>query len=213
MPRRPQRRLEIRDSVGLGGWLFADLMLALGLVFLVATSAGAPAASPAPASQTALTSSPMPGGTRPPATASMAPTASPLVAPSPRQSPASRSAEPSATASPSPSASCRPVLSLDKVTVEAGPGGEGEPPTQAQLQRAFRKYRDRVAGLIQAYGRTSRSNLSRGQEYARQALASLRRAVPEIFSPVTRTEAFLNQQADNFGQVTFSVYFLAAECE
>jgi hypothetical protein len=49
-----------RDGVALSGWLFADLMLALGLVFLAATPGGVAlaSASPTPTSSTSRLASP-----------------------------------------------------------------------------------------------------------------------------------------------------------
>lgn len=51
-PRFSTRTTNIRDSVLLSGWLFADLLLALAVIFMV-SARGAPGESPAASRSTA----------------------------------------------------------------------------------------------------------------------------------------------------------------
>ncbi|MGI8977551.1 MAG: hypothetical protein ACR2GS_12605, partial [Thermomicrobiales bacterium] len=43
-----RRRRTRRDMIVLGGWLFADLLLGLAMIFLVANTAGSPPPTPTP---------------------------------------------------------------------------------------------------------------------------------------------------------------------
>jgi len=216
-----------RDGLSLTGWLYADLLLALAMIFLAASAGGL--ASPN-SSGGLVQQSPAPnssGTTR-------SPDASPLAAPSPWPSKtvgalpsptaslaANLTPEPSAAASPvlaerpSPTPAeetCEPSVNLKRTAVLVGPGGSGAPPTVTQLERAFRRYRDRTAGLIQAYGFTPPSRPDNGKDYAQVAIDRLRRAVPEMFTPETVTETYHNLRLTQTGRVQFAVYFLEQSC-
>ena len=56
-----RRRRNRRDMITLGGWLFADLLLGLSMLFLVANTVGAPPPEPTPGILVYRTSSPRDG--------------------------------------------------------------------------------------------------------------------------------------------------------
>lgn len=82
----------------------------------------------------------------------------------------------------------------------------------AQLERAFKRYRERTAGLVQAYGFTPPSRPDNGQEYAQVAIDRLRKAMPDMFTPETVSETYHNLQPTQTGRVEFHVYFLEQSC-
>src|SRR5947209_782920 len=61
--RRPDRRFRMRDTVLLSGWLFADLLLALVVIFLAANTVGVkpqPIPTPTPTPTPTATATPTP---------------------------------------------------------------------------------------------------------------------------------------------------------
>ncbi len=204
-----------RDGLSLTGWLYADLLLALAMIFLAASTVGM--ASP-DTSGSRRSLAPSQGGAVPsPVTSPTPPPAGPSAQPGPS---GSLTTEPWATAStgpiegasPTPTETCVPSVSLERTSVFVGPGGSRRPPTGAQLEQALRPYRGRTAGLIQAYGFTPRARPESGKQYAQVAIDRLRKAVPEMFTPETVTETYHYLRETDTGRVQLAVYFLEQSC-
>lgn len=108
-----------RDAFGLAGWLFADLLLALTVLFL--------AASPPGVASVVATPSP-----------------SPMATPTPRPTP---TASPTPSPSPSPTA-CTSTVLLRKHIVNVPARRAGVRATDAAIKKAFSKFKEKQVGLL-----------------------------------------------------------------
>jgi hypothetical protein len=177
-----------RDSVALSGWLFADLMLALAMLFFAAGTGGAPPA-PSPA-------------TTPTGIAASSGSAAALER--------AGSAGPSPLPTPTPAARpCQPTVVLDKHELHVAPGPGGRGPTIEQLKAAFRPFAGLRAGLLLSFGHAPAP--AAGEELAARVNALLRAKAPAMFGADTIMEPFhyLDKAA---GAVDFQVYFFARGC-
>lgn len=189
-----RRTPPIRDSVALSGWLFADLMLAVALLFFAASSAGSiTPITPTPTSPSSATtagSSPSPSHSSPP--------------PSPTSIPET----------PTPAATCVNAVGLDDpITRRVGPGGRDEPPGADQLIAAFEGFSGSTIGLVLAIGYTETPIPRRGADYALSAVARLRSALPELFSPITQEQYFAKINTSPNGRVEMRVFLISSQCE
>jgi hypothetical protein len=127
MQRRPNRRLHMTDTVLLSGWLFADLLLALAVIFLTSTNVIAVRPIPTPTPTVTPSPTPIPS-----------PTPTPTVVP---------------TAAPQP----RLELNKHRLQLTVDSNGllNDSPSAIANLQQQVRQQaflRGRTVGLVIAYG-------------------------------------------------------------
>jgi len=183
----PRRRTRLSDTVWLSGWLFADLLLGLMVVFLGST----PSVDPVlllPSPTATFTATPTHTATpTPTATA----TATPTLTPTP-------------TATPTP---CAVTVSPDKFSkrLAGGPGGTDTP---SELLRAeFEQFRDSQAGIVLTFGH---GGPDEGVKRAARINAVLRREMPTLFTESTAMENFF--QVVSGSGVDIWVYFLVSSC-
>ena len=175
-----------RDSVSLSGWLLADLLLGLAVLFFAANTVGTQVApKPELAASPTVT-----------AQAKATPTAV-VVFTIPH--------------TPTPtSAPCQPTVALQKheLHVVAGPGGRA--PAAAQLHAAFASFGGSRAGLLLTFGHAAAPAV--GENIADQVNAALRAGLPALFGPETVMEAFHFLDGAGTGAVDFQVYLFATAC-
>lgn len=128
------RRPLLSDTAALGGWLFADLLLALSLVFLVSiTGTPEPTPTPTPIPVPSDTPSPTPSRT-PTATSSPTPTMTPTATPTARPAIVE-------TATPAPEPVCVSALSPQPISFVLRVDSAGllarSSGAQSQLREAF----------------------------------------------------------------------------
>ncbi len=175
-----------RDSVSLSGWLLADLLLGLAVLFFAANTVGTQAAAK-PAS-------------------SPSPTVTAQATATPR---AERVATITRTPIPT-SAPCQPTVALQKheLHVVAGPGGRA--PGATQLHAAFASFGGSRAGLLLTFGHAAAPVV--GENIAGQVNAALRVTLPALFGPETVMEAFHFLDGTGTGAVDFQIYLFATAC-
>ncbi|MCZ2524606.1 hypothetical protein [Streptomyces sp. HB2AG] len=170
MNRRPQPPPPYREAgrarrtapAAMAGWLFADLMLVLALVFL--------GDSPAPATAQRQPAVPSPSAEEPGA----GPEESPSPAP-----PSSSSSAPSSSPSPGDH------RSVENAPVKFRVRGDDRDKLTAQLEKATGDWAGRRAALVLTFG-----GGPGGTEYARRVNSLLPRARPEMFTRNTTAEDF-----------------------
>jgi len=172
-----------RDAFALGGWLFADLLLALAVFFLAASPAG---------------SSPTP---------TPAPTPTPTPEYSPYRTP---SMSPSPTASPTPRPTpCRNTVQLRKNLVTVPAIRPGLMATDAAIRRAFSKWKDQRIGLLLTFGHGATPGA--GVTMAERVNALVKRSFPNAITKQTITESYFNSHG-SVGEVQFVAYLIANTC-
>ena len=169
----------------LSGWLFADLLLAVSIIFL-STARGA-----APDSQLVASAS---ATTVPTATATPTPTSTPL---------------PTATVQ-----ACRPVPSKQKVELERVGSGRGQDPTDDELREAFARFQNERAFIVMAFPHVPRGQDEAGREKGRKISDRLRVLMPSVFTDVTASDAgrYEDGTPDGQGKVDFWVWFREDNC-
>ncbi len=161
------------------GWLYADLLLAIAMLFLVFnTTADLPEPTPTPAPAVTLTLPPKPTDTLTPL-----PMATSTDTPAPRP-------EPTLTSTPTP----RPgglelkedVIEL-KVDIDLMLGPDGAAKRQEErnvitiLQDLVRPFGDRRAGMVLAFGTARTGEAQRGEDLADVVTKLLPTAMPRMF--------------------------------
>ena len=212
-----QQNERFRDSFGLGGWLFADLMLALALIFLAATTAGSVPPTPGPTESQApsATSTPTPLLTMTP---TLAPTLTPTVTPT---------TTPTPTSTPTPA--CLPVLSPQAVQIRlviAATDLLGQEPAaredvrhlvrEALIQELVARgegetYEAARVGLVLTFGAATRTDIGRGIEIARRVNDVLEQEPP--FRGVVRRDYFREITADRGpDEIELELFLFARAC-
>ncbi len=223
-----RRKIAPRDTLSLAGWIFADLMLGLAMMFFAISSVGtytpAKAEEALPTSTTTprptntarptSTATPRPTNTaRPTSTATPRPTST--ATPRPTQGGPSQTATASAlvaaaaTATPTPGV-CQAtvVLVKNEINIERAPGARE--PSVEQIRAAFEPFRDRRAGLVLTFGHAGDPNS--GETLAKRVNEVLRREFPQIFVRDTLMESFHRLKASSAGSVDFDIYFISNTC-
>lgn len=185
-----------RDTFGLAGWLFADLMLALAVLFFASNTFGeTPPATPAATPTAVLAATPL---ATPMAT--LAPKPTPTATPTPTPTPPPTAA-PTALSTP-----CETTVVLKKHELSV------TDPTPDKLQATFAPFQGQVAGLVLAYGHAPVQNFSAGETLANRTNDMLRAALPDMFRSTTLMEAYHFIDPSGAPTVDFSVYFLTNQC-
>lgn len=219
MQDRPRRHAP-SNTVLLGGWLFADLLLATMVIFLVATP-GSPAPTPTPVpTRTA------PVGVATTPTPQITPTPIPSPAPTPRPSPSATilaTLSPRQTATAAAAATpvatvCVPSIVLVPIdgVIPAGPAGAD--PSDAQLKDVFAQYFQKlqqqrsIVGLIYAYGHEPDATRGAGTDRAQRVMDRLKTLFPDVFPARVITKPYF--YIDNSGnhQVDFDAYYYSTTC-
>jgi len=201
-------RSGFRDTFSLGGWLFADLMLALMVLFLASnTVSGVPMPIP--------TSTPTASDTNTPTST---PTATPLPGRAPTFTPtatASATATSTATATATASATRTPVpcqltlvLRKHALTVSGSPDGSG--PSASQLRRAFAPFAGQRLGLLLTFGHAA--SPAAGEALAAGVNTQLASLLPSLFTHATIRESYHFIDSGSPGTVDFNAYFFASTC-
>jgi hypothetical protein len=199
----------VRDTFLLSGWLFADLLLGLAVVFLVALPGGnikpvvvppTPTATHTPTSTATNTPSPLP-------------TSTPTYTPTP-----TLTQTPTATATPIPTATPKPdlVLSQQSITfvlrADADKLLRGDPGEKqrllASLKSQVANYHNKKAGIVLTFGASSRAD--DGKALARAANALLDDpSVSDIFSSAVKREYIDLSTGKRRGDIELEVFFFA----
>ncbi len=174
--------LPFNNTVALAGWIFADLMLGLAVLFFAANTVGSLPPSPTPLPPPTPTATPIPTAT---------PTPSPTMAPSPTPSPTppptpSPTPSPTPPPTPTPTPVCLPVISPDALAFTLTVDSQGllrrDASAEDQLRQAFRAELSRALaarqkgeayeavqiGVILTFGSSPLGDNSRGVNVARR---------------------------------------------
>lgn len=210
------RRNRINNVVGLSGWLFADLVLALFIVLLQQQIVSTNAVSTTPlAPVSTITSTPLP------ATSTLSPNPSEtstaiVIGPVVEQ-----------TAAPTPEPTRTPTVSLSQVPIEftlkananALLAGDG-----AIKQRELVRIKEEInqlwdeknvpknarAGLVLTFGHSSKDDFNQGRQMASEVNAALKAALPNVFdNPVMRDYHYIDAQGR--GLVDVEVFLFVNE--
>ena len=168
-----------RDTVLIGGWVFADLLLALAMLFFAVNTRGTlpPPPPPPPTGTPTVT---MTSTATPTTTPTATPTRTPTATPVPTQT---RTPAPTATATPTPTPVPQLVIARDpcEVTV-ALPVNRQE--AEARLRERLGRFPDgQKAGLVLTFGKATTD--AAGKQLAAEANVLLRQALPEVFGEAT----------------------------
>lgn len=189
----------------LGGWLFADMMLALSVLFIASSSFALPESTSTPTVTPTPTLSPTPSHTAtvtqtPTVPPTLTPTPSPTVTPTPTPTP-----EPTHTPPPTP---CAVTVSPSRIKEEfdGGSGPQGDPSPEV-LRERFAQYSGSQAGIVITFGRGGQSV---GEARAARVNGVLRQQLPEIFTGRTTMEGFFSTLPGTGAEVW--VYMLVSTC-
>jgi hypothetical protein len=215
-----RQRSGFRDTFSLGGWLFADLMLALMVLFLASNTVTGPIAplSTSTATETAsptVTATPTASFTATPTstntpvagrTATFTVTATPT-----RTNTPTATATSTATRTPSPtSVPCQLTLVLRKHAFTVAGSGDGNGPSAAQLRKAFAPFHGQRLGLLLTFGHEPEP--AQGETLASTVNKQLAALLPDLFTPATIRESYHYIDTENTGSVDFNAYFFASSC-
>ena len=229
-----KRSFELRDSFSIAGWLFADLLLGLSMIFLVSnTQASDPSPTPG-ITHTATATSTFTQTWTPTATetvsALVATTPSPTSTPTPTSTASTtatftRTPVPTKTATPTqvPPAMLiqEPVVVIVKVTPDLlfasndAVRAEEESSAKKQIQALFAEYEDvQRAGIVLSFGMSDKP--SEGNRLALAMNELLGETLPIVFvsgarGTVFRDFHFITADAERRGWVEIEVYFLSSE--
>ena len=228
MTRRTRRTLLFHDTVSLAGWLFADLLLGLALIFLLSGTADvgrqhSPEAGLAGVPPVASTEEPTSTSTPTPG-----PTATPTLTPTPTET-STPTATPTATPTPTPVPTVSPTpevgLSQKNVPCEfyVNPdqllnSGSQDAVVISEIRKCYQTRFGRVhAGIVLTFGFSH--VLSEGESLSRRVNALLPQALPDMFIAPDPTEPdkfatvtrdfFWNTTADRpRGTILMETYFI-----
>jgi hypothetical protein len=211
-----RQRSGFRDTFSLGGWLFADLMLALMVLFLASNTVTGPIA---PLATSTATATPSPTVTATP-TATLTDTGTPITGRTATFTPTSTPTHtntPTATATftatrtPSPtSIPCQLTLVLRKHAFTVAGSGNGNGPSASQLRKAFAPFHGQRLGLLLTFGHESEP--AQGEALASSVNKQLASLLPDLFTPATIRESYHYIDTANPGSVDFNAYFFAGSC-
>ena len=195
---RSGAKISVRDTTMLSGWLFADLLLGLMMIFLVAAP---PAELP-----------PLP--TTPTATAT--PTNTPTLTPTPTLT-ATPTNTPVPTVAPTPAP--RIVLSREprrylfeniNVAVLLSRNSQARQNERdrliAEIKSKLQPLQGKQAGIVLTFGRLSNDGLATSLSAEFNSL--LREAMPTVFDINTTTKNYIDGQYGNQNAVEIEVYLL-----
>ena len=182
--RRIQRRRPT-DTVMLSGWLFADLLLAVSVIFLSTARGVAPE--------------------------SLVPTPTAIaIAPSPTPT-----ASPTGTPAPSPTMQeCRPVPSKQKIPLDNIGSGHGKDPTDDELRAAFRDRQSERAFVVITFPHYRTGQEEESKAKAAEINDRLRSLLPSIFTEDTALDVgrFRDDTDDGQRKVDFWIWFRVDSC-
>lgn len=200
-----KHQFNLQDTVSVAGWLFADLLLGLSMIFLVSNTQSAPL-TPTPT----VTSAPTTAGTLVPwLTLTPTPTPAATLTPTPTPTPT-----PTLTPTPIPPPSLNryPVSHLIRADPAALLTGNASAKSaeinriQEQIRQLFGAYDGSSrAGIVLAFG--TANTYSEGNDLARQVNRSLRDTLPGVFDDSTVFRDF-HDLSGEYGSVQIEVYFL-----
>lgn len=201
-------RSGFRDTYSLGGWLFADLMLALMVLFLASNTVSG-VSMPIPTSTPTATNTP---------TATTTPTATQVPGRAPTSTPtptATLSATATATATSTATATatappCQLTLVLRKHELTVAGNSDGSGPSAARLRQAFAPFRRERLGLLLTFGHAATP--SAGETLAATVNSELAGLLPSLFTPQTIRESYHYIDPASPGTVDFNAYFFASTC-
>lgn len=195
----------VRDTVMLSGWLFADLLLGLMVIFLIA-SPGGQKLLPTPT---------------PTLTPTQTPTTTPTLIPTwtPTQTPtATPTQTPTATPTPTPTRPPRAIaqnpvkfsFTTDADALLRGDAGERER-LQRIVQSNFKDSNvlDRHAGVVLTFG-VARTG-SEGEALARAFNQVLQEALPNVFDRTVFRDFHDITEPDKRGAIVVEIYFFVEE--
>ncbi len=183
-----RRRVRHRDAFGLIGWLFADLLLVLAMLFLASSTVARPVPSPSPT-----------------------PTPTPSPTPAPTRTFAGKPT-PTATATPTPTPTpdCRNTVVLKKNELTVPPSRIGRRATDPQLKTAFGRFKGQQVGLLLTFvhGVTPGDGVAQ----AKKVNEFIRSAFANEVGKFTISEAYFDD-AGALGTVYFDVYLMDNTCK
>lgn len=202
-----KRDERFRDSYMLAGWLFADLMLALALLFFASNTVGtAPEMAPTPSPTIEVTETPLPTHT---------PTSTPIPSPTPQPT-STPTVEPTTEATPTPS----PTPCVEQVSLHDPLNSElklqftyGEPIPVDQVRQAYSEAfaQGKRAGLVITFGASlDPYDRDPGRQFAEGFNSTLSEDLGPVFTPDTVYLAYWEE--GSLGSVTVKVYFIASTC-
>ena len=219
-PQRP------RDSFSLGGWLLAELMLGLAMLFFAANSLGFEArsngASPTPppdwrATITAYEATLEYVRATATAAAYAAAVAPPVATQHATWTPVPTPTLPPSTATPEPTATpdtCIETVNLVEIPLEI-PAAEWIPATREErlelLRRYFAPYVGQRIGLSLTFGHSTTTGV--GEQLADEANELLGEAMPAMVDDATIFKNYSDKTGEKpDGTISFGVYFLTDSC-
>jgi|GEM_PF-402661 hypothetical protein len=207
--------MQQRKTIHLAGWLFADLLLGLAMLFIT-SMVGLPIPTPSPT---------LPPGVTPTATLTRTPTPTLTRTPTATMTPAG-SGPGNAPATPTPAfgLNSTPFLVTLRVDPNLMPAMMANPNSSAastvrnqlgqQIRECFQKFDGRTeAGMVLTFGGSP--NLTYGNQLAAIASALLREQLPRVFTLAPRKTVFkdmhaVSRRAAVNGTVELEVYFLSS---
>lgn len=198
MRNRSPRNGIFRDTMSLAGWLFADLLLGLAMLFFVFNTVGTKPTPPPRATYT-----PLPTYTPAP-TYTPRPTYTPL-----RQEPPRRTYTPLPTYTPAPTYTPLPtpqhegVEQVAEIFTLVDGRDKGE-----QIRELFSPYvGERRAGFVLIFGNAP--TIEGGNTLAREVERLLPAVVPEVFGDAgMKALHYLRADGSREGEVDLEIYFL-----
>lgn len=188
-----KRRLSPPDTVSLAGWLFADLLLGLAMIFFVFNTVGSqPAPTPTPVM---ITETP---------TASPTSTATPTPIPTPIGT---------LVAIPGPALEQTPVTTILTTNIHAllGPEGQAKDAERARVRAQIREYFGefvglKAAGMVLTFGRSP--DWREGARLAAEVNSLLVTELPQVFGGAALRNFYsIQDDPDMIGTVKVEVYF------
>lgn len=199
------------DVTKMAGWLFADLLLAIALIFL-ATATGGNASTETPTTPFSSTTVTLIPSTTP----TLIPTATPTTTPTPTVSP-SPSPPPLPTATPPRTGGLDPEPAI--VTLSTNMNlllGVDNPQKRDEVARVRQLIRSRVAifddlraGMVLCSGTTLASQPSRGRLLAETVNALLVEELPEVFGDAAfKAYHYLTGDSSRIGGIEMEIYWI-----
>jgi hypothetical protein len=199
-----------QDSVAMAGWLFADLLLGVAMLFFVFNTVGElPAITPEPPVEPTETPTP---------TATATPTSTPTVSPTSTPSIASTvvTITPTPTMTRMPSLNSNPTIVRVSVDMEVLLGNdnarkEAERTKVLQaVQKELSGIGHRQAGIVLTFGTTRHNEPERGDKLAREVNTLLKEGLPHIFGrAVLKSYHQLSGDPASIGDTELEIYWLS----
>lgn len=210
-----KRTVKSRDTVAIAGWLFADLLLGVAMLFFVFNTVGEPlvTATRTPTVTPTLTPTPTP-------TPSPTGTRLPTVTPTPTMTSTST---PTPTLTPSPSSTPTPSGGLDpepeeiSFIVDANSLlSDNDSYKQAEQTRVRDIIREKLerfsgfrAGMVLSTGTTLFTTPSQGRMMADEVNELLRDVFPRVFAgAIFKSFHFLSNDPARVGEIELEIYWI-----